>query len=192
VASRREGALARTGLAQGRQGVRGSGSHCRKMPWSWVNGGQCPESLKPTRSRALLGGNSRGTLRGASPFHEAVLRDAHLRSEAVLFAHPAKSRWRNFSSPFPSVTPALFDRLRSSGGELRRAPLSVGLRGQRATAQQQLLCSQFPVPWAGARRRACAGNRRARTSPLPASPSPPRQFGIPHGLPEIGDADSFS
>jgi hypothetical protein len=35
------------------------------------------------------------------------------------------------SSPFPSATPALFDRLslRSSGGELRRAPLSVNLRG---------------------------------------------------------------
>jgi hypothetical protein len=35
------------------------------------------------------------------------------------------------SSPFPSVavTPAFFDRLRSSGGELRRAPLSVNPRG---------------------------------------------------------------
>jgi hypothetical protein len=40
---------------------------------------------------------------------------------------PPKSRWRNFSSPFPSVTPALFDRLRSPGGELRRAPLSLSV-----------------------------------------------------------------
>jgi hypothetical protein len=41
----------------------------------------------------------------------------------------------------------------------------------------QLLCLQFPVPWAGTRRRACAGNQRAHTSPPPVSP--PRAFGIP-------------
>jgi hypothetical protein len=95
-----------------------------------VLGQRYPESLKPTRSRASFGGSSRDTPREASrdtpreasPSHETVLRDAHLDC-------PPKSRWRNFSSPFHSATPALFDRLRSSGGELRRAPLSVNLRG---------------------------------------------------------------
>jgi hypothetical protein len=60
---------------------------------------------------------------------EAQAGDGKEVKQGSGFFCPPKSRWRNFSSrfpcPFPSVTPALFDRLRSSGGELRRAPLSV-------------------------------------------------------------------
>jgi hypothetical protein len=62
---------------------------------------------------------------------------------------------------------------RSSGGELRGAPLSVNRHGQRTTAQQQLLCLQHPVPRAGTGRRASACDWSpawARLLPLFASP----------------------
>jgi hypothetical protein len=84
--SRREGALARTGLAQG-QGVRGSGSHCCKRPGL---GSTVPRALKLTRSRAPFDEGSRDSPREASPSHETVLRDAHLRSEVEFFAHPSR------------------------------------------------------------------------------------------------------
>jgi hypothetical protein len=66
--SRREGALARTGLAQGR-GVRGSGSHCRKRPGL--------ESTVPRIARAHshegFGERSRDASREASHSFETVL-----------------------------------------------------------------------------------------------------------------------
>jgi hypothetical protein len=81
--SRREGALARTGLAQG-QGVRGSGPHCRKRPGL---GSTVPRALKPTHSRALFDEGPRDIPREASPSHETVLRDAHLRPEVGFVLH---------------------------------------------------------------------------------------------------------
>jgi hypothetical protein len=70
VASRREGALARTGLAQGTGAGRGA---CVAVDPTAANalvlGQRHPESLKPTRSRAsLVKQSSRDTSRGASPF----------------------------------------------------------------------------------------------------------------------------
>jgi hypothetical protein len=89
-----------------------------------ILGQRYPDSLKPTRSRASF----------ATMLHAKLLIPSrlcsklHISDPKRIFC-PPKSRWRSFSSPFPSATPALFDRIRSSGGELRRAPLSVNLRG---------------------------------------------------------------
>jgi hypothetical protein len=87
VASRREGALARTGLAQGR-GVRVAVDPTAAN--ALVLGQRYPESLKPTRSRASLV-EAHVILRVELLFfHETVLHDAHLRSEADFFAHPSR------------------------------------------------------------------------------------------------------
>jgi hypothetical protein len=168
VASRREGALARTGLAQtgdrgGARGVRGSGPHCRKRPGLGSTAPRVAEahSLESFAGEAKLtryfAWSFSFSTRLCSMMHIHPARSAR----GGFFSHPSRGG-TTFSSPFPSVTPA--------GGELRRAPLSVYLHGQRTTAQQQLLCLQFSVPRAGTRRRDCAGDRRARSSPLPASP----------------------
>jgi hypothetical protein len=82
-----------------------------------------------------------------------------------------------FPSPPPSVTALYSIARRSPGAELRGAPLSVNPRGYQTATQQQLLRLKFPVPRAGTRRRACAGDWRARMGPLPClSPRtlPPR------------------
>jgi hypothetical protein len=86
--SRREGALARTGLAQGQ------GRACVAVDPTAANalvfGLWYPESLKPTRSRAPFDEGSRNASREASHSLETVLQTAHLRSEAEFVAHPSR------------------------------------------------------------------------------------------------------
>jgi hypothetical protein len=52
--------------------------------------------------------------------------------------------------------------------------------GINSTAAAQLLCLQFSVPWAGARRRACASKPAGSHGPAPCPP-PHRAFGIALG-----------
>jgi hypothetical protein len=99
------------------------------------------------------GGNKRG------PDLAAAAAGSHFSDQKRNFSH--RGRGGTFPSPFPSVTPLYSIATRSSGGELRDAPLSVNPHDERTPSQQQLLRLQSPVPRTGARRRACTGDQRA-------------------------------
>ena len=119
----REGALVRTGQAHGR-GASGCGFRCRKRP-----GRESAVLLVAWSALSLdLRGDTQWAFEGASP---AFLRDrATYRTSQIrsgFFSQVAV--WQLFPA-LPLRSPPLHSiALRSSGGELRGAPLSVSLHG---------------------------------------------------------------
>jgi hypothetical protein len=140
-------------------------------------------ALTATPQRALhhRSGRSTNKPRGASPSHETVLRDAHFRSEVDFFAHP--SRWRKFSSlPFPSATPALFDRLRpprlAGSCTVLRCPLTCAVNGQQHSTSCFVCNPQYHGLVQGGAHAPAATGGAARARPLPP-PLPPRHSAPP-------------